>query len=70
MAKYCINCGKELKDGNSCDCKKEIFMVQNEIVNKIVQLFKGMFIKPIDTIRDNTKSENFNLVKLFNGSRR
>lgn len=61
MAKFCTNCGKKLKDGETCDCKKTTQVSSNEIVNDILDVTKGMFVKPIDTLKERTDEGNFNL---------
>lgn len=59
MAKYCTNCGKELKDGK-CDCKKneastlDVKAIGMELWN----LVKGMWVKPVDTMKDWSKKND------------
>lgn len=70
MAKFCINCGKELKDGNPCDCQKELEngnFQSNELVSKLLEIFKGMFIKPIDTMKTYAKKEYFIISLILTG---
>jgi len=67
MAKFCTNCGKKLKDGETCDCKKDTTVSSNEMVNDVLEISKGMFVKPIDTIKDNTKEDKFNLSMILVG---
>ena len=61
MSKFCTKCGKKLEDGKTCDCAKEKVVVTeekvatsnsaNDIVNSLIDIVKGIFVKPIDTIR-------------------
>ena len=63
MAKFCTKCGKKLEDGKPCDCckkevKKEVVVESktngfdfNECVNSYIEMVKGIFVKPIDTIK-------------------
>ena len=66
MAKYCTNCGKKLKEGEACDCKKESIM-NNETTKKALDLIKGMIYTPIDTIKEFTNKSNFNLAMILVG---
>lgn len=61
MAKFCTNCGKPLKEGEECTCKREIKVETGEpkdYINQVLDLFKGLFLKPVDTIRMFAKEEN------------
>lgn len=57
MAKYCKDCGKELKDG-VCDCKKGV-KTSNTYVSGLLDTFKGMFTKPVDTLKEFIDDKNF-----------
>lgn len=71
MAKFCTKCGKKLEDGKPCDCckeevKKEVVVESktngfdfNECVNSYIEMVKGIFAKPIDTIKKFATSSNF-----------
>ena len=71
MAKFCTKCGKKLEDGKPCDCckeevKKEVVVESktngfdfNECVNSYIEMVKGIFVKPIDTIKKFATSSNF-----------
>jgi membrane protein len=70
MAKFCTKCGKKLEDGKPCDCckkevKKEVVESKtnsfdfNECVNSYIEMVKGIFVKPIDTIKKFATSSNF-----------
>lgn len=67
MAKYCIKCGKELK-GKTCNCEskkeKEIKEGLDEIIEikeTLLNVVKGMFTKPIDTMKSFIKDENMTI---------
>lgn len=69
MAKFCTKCGKPLVDGKPCTCSKENVKKEvlepskkfdfNECVNDYVQILKGMFTKPIDTIKNYASTKYF-----------
>lgn len=71
MAKFCTKCGKKLEDGKPCDCckeevKKEVVVESktnsfdfNKCVNSYIEMVKGIFVKPIDTIKKFATSSNF-----------
>ena len=69
MAKFCTKCGKKLEDGMTCDCakketatsvKEEVVASKsaNDIVNSLIDIVKGIFVKPIDTIRKYVDDSN------------
>ncbi len=68
MAKFCTECGKKLEKG-VCDCKKsntkekkvEVIQSNNELLDKVVEVIKGIVISPITIIKTYTKSINLNL---------
>ena len=66
MAKYCTNCGKKIKEGEVCDCKKDT-VISSEATQKALDLVKGMIYTPIDTIKDFTKKSSFNLAMILVG---
>lgn len=69
MAKFCTQCGKLLEKGKTCTCqekakiKKEVVINYKNVAQNYGKLFleltKGIFVKPVDTIRKNSKKENF-----------
>lgn len=70
MAKFCTKCGKKLEDGQVCDCdKNEKKVVEktkeaqdlSKMANQYVDVVKGMFTHPIDTIKKYAKEEHFAL---------
>jgi len=67
MAKFCSNCGKKLEEGKSCDCKRNIEIMNNEFVNKGIYIIKSIFVKPIDTIKENATSKNFTFAMVLTG---
>lgn len=70
MAKFCTNCGKKLNKDGKCDCKveeKEIVTEEvteskfSKILNECILIIKGMFIRPVDTMKDYAKRSKFDL---------
>ncbi len=76
MAKYCSHCGKELKANQKCDCQKktekmeekggeEVKVINSSAVESIfkeyVDVAKGIFKTPIDTLKSHTKEENITI---------
>lgn len=73
MAKFCTKCGKKLEDGQKCDCdKKEVKEVTeervvvasqagNDMVNDYISVLKGIFVSPIDTMKNFAKRSKFTL---------
>ncbi len=68
MAKFCTKCGKELIEGKTCDCEKAISTEKtstqsgfdfNECLNSYIDIIKGIFKCPIDTIKKYATSSNF-----------
>ncbi|MBR3198459.1 MAG: YIP1 family protein [Bacilli bacterium] len=66
MAKFCTNCGKKLKEGEKCDCTPAV--TSNIDFQKILDICKNMFIKPIDTMKEFTKKSNFTLAMILTGA--
>lgn len=58
MAKYCTNCGKKLEDGEVCTCKKELSFELKESLEQVVELGKGLFLKPVDAIKKYVEHDN------------
>lgn len=66
MTKFCTKCGKKIEDGKKCNCSNEVSTVNesnggidfNEIINSLVDIAKGIFVKPIDTIRKYSSDSN------------
>lgn len=79
MAKFCTKCGKKLEDGKTCDCEKKenkkIEEVEAEVVNEVttdyvneyIDALKGIFTKPVDTMKKYAKSSNFILSLIMIG---
>ncbi len=73
MAKFCTKCGKPLEDGKTCDCeftKKEesskAGVVQttsgvdiNRYINSYIDIVKGIFTKPVDTMKKYIEGEQY-----------
>lgn len=49
MAKFCTNCGKKLKDGEICECKKVEINTKdfNSCMTSLLNVLKGMFINQL-----------------------
>ena len=66
MAKFCTKCGKKLEEGKVCDCEKttsesvKTAVANNNMVNDYIEVLKGMFTKPLDTMKDYAKKSKFN----------
>ncbi len=68
MAKYCTNCGKKLKEGETCDCVKETKTKEKEVNQEISEMTKkgtkiiaNFLEKPIDTAKKYVVDENFSM---------
>lgn len=69
MAKFCTKCGNELKNGKCSKCDKKSVSVEKkevsngidykEYANTYLDVLKGMFTKPVDTIKKYKKEDNF-----------
>lgn len=66
MAKFCTKCGKPLTDGKPCSC--EATVQENTVANtkdanwyvsSFMEIVKGIFTKPIDTIKKYATEEYF-----------
>lgn len=66
MAKFCTNCGKELVDGKPCDCQKNVTPKGN-LGENLIDAFKGMFTKPVDTIKTYTNDKSFGMSMILVG---
>lgn len=64
MAKFCTKCGKELVNGEPCSCttntKPVVSSNGSSVVNDILNLLKGMFTAPVDTMQSFIQESNFN----------
>lgn len=67
MAKFCTNCGKKLKDGEVCDCKKVEISTKdfNSYMTSLLNVLKGMFVKPIDALKSFIADSNFVLALII-----
>lgn len=68
MAKFCTKCGKKLEDGQVCDCSKKEKVTEaktkeaqdlSNMANQTMEIAKGLFTHPIDTIRKYGREEHF-----------
>ena len=77
MAKFCTKCGKKLEEGQKCDCdkkekvnaevveEKEVITINNDMLNDYVEVVKGMFTHPVDTMKEYSKRSKFNLALIM-----
>ena len=66
MAKFCIHCGKKLKEGEVCNCKEnENKQTSYDVKESFLDALKGMFVKPVDTIKKYTDEKHFNLALIL-----
>lgn len=67
MAKFCTRCGKTLEEGKACECVSTMNTPVNQTngtsnidfnrgFNDYIDIIKGIFVKPADTIKAFTKS--------------
>ena len=62
MAKFCIYCGKKLEENEVCDCQKTTITSQKEnLMTNLLEVFKGLFVKPMDILKKYTNSNSFGL---------
>ncbi len=66
MAKFCTNCGKKLEDGKPCDCQKNV-TPEGSLGENLLDSFKGMFAKPVDTIKTYTDEKSFGMSMILVG---
>ncbi|MDE6475641.1 MAG: hypothetical protein K2L08_02195 [Erysipelotrichaceae bacterium] len=62
MAKFCKYCGKQLEDGEVCNCEKEQSMqVGNSgvIIAEVGKAIKGMILEPVSTMKSFICGQNF-----------
>lgn len=62
MTKYCSKCGRLLEDNEKCNCqvkeKKDIKENIKKYFDEFVVIYKSIFTKPIDTIKNYTNKPN------------
>lgn len=62
MAKFCTQCGKPLEKGHTCTCQEKNINDKTKY-QKYGELFlnltKGIFLEPVDTIKKQSKKEHF-----------
>lgn len=64
MAKFCTKCGKKLEEGETCNCSSAKTQSApsttgfdfNELLNDYLNVIKGIFTRPSDTIKEFAKS--------------
>lgn len=67
MAKFCIHCGRKLEEGEICTCQANVQVQTNSIGSNLGEVLKGMFVKPVDTIKAYTNEKNFSLALILLG---
>lgn len=68
MAKFCIHCGKKLEDGEVCNCQaSQSVATGGNIGTDILEVLKGMFARPIDTLKAYTNGKHFSLALILIG---
>ena len=62
MAKYCSKCGKLLEKNQKCDCQAKVKKVREskidykKYLDEFIDIYKYIFTKPIDTIKNYTNN--------------
>ncbi len=69
MAKFCIHCGKKLEDGEVCACQAntQTQVASDNIGTDMLEAFKGMFARPVDTIKTYSDGKHFPLALILTG---
>ena len=67
MAKFCIHCGKKLEDGEVCNCQANTQARSDGLGTDILDVVKGMFIKPVDTVKNYSNDKSFTLALILLG---
>ena len=60
MAKFCTKCGKKLEVEAVVE-EKEVITINNDMANDYLNAVKGMFSRPVDTMKEYSKRSKFNL---------
>jgi len=64
MAKYCSKCGKLLEKNQKCDCQTKVKKIREskidykKYLDEFIDIYKSIFTKPIDTIKNYTNKPN------------
>ena len=69
MAKFCTKCGSKLVDGKcpNCENKKSEVPTTGFDINEMIEVVKGMFTKPVDTIKEVVENENITISSILIG---
>ena len=67
MAKFCTKCGKKLEEGEVCNCSLSVSNTTatassidvNQGFNDYINIIKGIFTRPSDTIKEYAKGDKF-----------
>lgn len=65
MAKFCTRCGRKLEEGEVCNCEATVSVQTNDTVQNLTDIIKGIFVKPIDTIKKYTNEKYFSLALIL-----
>lgn len=66
MAKFCTKCGSKLVDGKCPKCENKATEVATTFdFNELLTAVKGMFTKPIDTIKEIIETENITIAGIL-----
>lgn len=65
MAKFCIKCGTKLMDGKCSNCTQESNVEKYKDI--LLDSFVGIYKKPVDTMKNFVKKENFILSLILLG---
>ncbi len=62
MAKFCTKCGSKLVDGKCPNCENKTTEVATKFdFNELLASVKGMFTKPVDTMKEIIETENITI---------
>lgn len=67
MAKYCIHCGKKLKESEVCNCQAAQEKKLEGFGGDLLDVLRGMFFKPVDTLKTYSSEKYFNLSLILVG---
>lgn len=66
MAKFCTKCGSKLVDGKCPNCENKTTEVATKFdFNELLTTVKGMFTKPVDTMKEMIETENITIAGIL-----